>query len=73
MSPEWQIDEVDKFMSLRRFLSKKGKREEFKAHIGKARLAMLRRKWWSTLLKTTPKLIVFGSNVKVVLLNGSDT
>lgn len=72
MSPEWQIDEVDKFMSLRRGLSKK-RREELKAHIGKRRLAMLRRKWWSTLLKTTPRLKVVGSNVKVVLLNGSDT
>ena len=49
--------------------------EDIQARIGKARqaLAMLRPIWRSTALTTKTKLRVFGSNVKAVLLYGSET
>ena len=54
---------------------KGGTEEEIQARIGKARqaFAMLRPIWRSTALTTKTKLRVLGSNVKVVLLYGSET
>ena len=60
---EW-VEEVDKFTYLGSIVSKKGGTDEgIKARIGKARQA----------LTTKTKLRVFGSNVKAVLLYGSET
>ena len=54
---------------------KGGTEEEIQARIGKARqaFAMLRPIWRSTALTTKTKLRVLGSNVKAVLLYGSET
>ena len=70
------IDEVDEFTYLGSIVSKKGGTDEdIQARIGKARqaFAMLRPIWRSTALTTKTKLRVFGSNVKAVLLYGSET
>ena len=69
---------MDEFAYLGSIVSKKGGTDEdIMARIGKARQAsaMLRPIWQSTALttKTKPKLRVFSSNVKAVLLYGSET
>ena len=72
---EW-VEEVDEFTYLGSIVSKKGgTNEDIQARIGKARqaFAMLRPIWRSTALTTKTKLRVFGSNVKAVLLYGSET
>ena len=64
------------FTYLGSIVSKKGGTDEdIQARIGKARqvFAMLRPIWRSTALTTKTKLRVFGSNVKAVLLYGSET
>ena len=71
-----RIEEVDEFTYLGSILSKKGGTDEdIQARIGKARqaFAMLKPTWRSTVLTTGTKLRIFGSNVKVVLLYGSET
>ena len=71
-----RIEEVDEFTYLGSIVSKKGGTDEdIQARIGKARQAfgMLRPIWRSTGLTTKTTLRVFGSNVKVVLLYGSET
>ena len=71
-----RIEEVDEFTYLGSIVSKKGDADEdIQARIGKARqvFRMLRPMWRSTALTTKIKLRVFGSNVKVVLLYGSET
>jgi len=73
---EGRIEEVDESTYLGRIVSKKGGTDEdIQAQIGKARqaFAMLRTIWRSTALTTKTKLRVFGSNVKAVLLYGSET
>ena len=70
------IDEVDEFTYLGSIVSKMGGTDEdIQAQIGKARQAfvMLRPIWRSVALTTKTKLRVFGSNVKAVLLYGSET
>ena len=70
------IEEVDEFIYLGSIVSKKGRTDEdIQARIGKARqaFAMLRPIWLSTALTTKTKLRIFGSNVKAVLLYGSET
>ena len=71
-----RVEEVDEFTYLGSIVSKKGGTDEdIQARIGKARqaFAMLRPIWRSTALTTKTKLRVFGSNVKAVLLYGSQT
>ena len=71
-----RIEEVDEFTYLGSIVSKKGGTDEdIQARIGKARQAfgMLRPIWRSTALTTKTKLRIFGSNVKAVLLYGSET
>ena len=71
-----RIEEVDEFTYLGSIVSKKGGTDEdIQARSGKARqaFAMLRPIWRSTALTTKTKLRVFGSNVKAVLLYGSET
>ncbi|PFX27744.1 putative uncharacterized transposon-derived protein F52C9.6 [Stylophora pistillata] len=71
-----QIEEVDEFTYLGSIVSKKGGTDEdIQARIRKARqaFAMLRPIWRSTALTIKTKLRVFGSNVKAVLLYGSET
>ena len=71
-----RVEEVDEFTYLGSIVSKKGGTDEdIQARIGKARqaFAMLRPIWRSTALTTKTKLRVFGSNVKAVLLYGSET
>ena len=70
------IEEVDEFTYLGSIVSKKGGTDEYiQARIGKARqaCAMLRPIWRPTALTTKTKLRIFGSNVKAVLLYGSET
>ena len=67
---------MDEFTFLGSIVSKKGGTDkDIQARIGKARqaFAMLRPIWRSTALTTKTKLRVFGSNVKTVLLYGSET
>ena len=67
---------MDESIYLGSIVSKKGGTDEnIQARIGKARqaFAMLRPIWRSTALKTKTKLIIFGSNVRAVLLYGSET
>ena len=67
---------MDEFTHLESIVNKKeGTDEDIKARIRKARQAfvMLRPIWRSTALTTKTNLRVFGSNVKVVLLYGSET
>ena len=71
-----RVEEVDEFTYLGSIVSKKGDTDEdIQARIGKARqaFAMLRPIWRSTALTTKTKLRVFWSNVKAVLLYGSET
>ena len=70
-----RVEEVDEFTYLGSIVSKGGTDEDIQARIGKARqaFAMLRPIWRSTALTTKTKLRVFGSNVKAVLLYGSET
>ena len=71
-----RVEEVDEFTYLGSIVSKKGGTDEdIQARIGKARqaFAMLRPIWRSTALTTKTKLRVFGTNVKAVLLYGSET
>ena len=71
-----RVEEVDEFTHLGSIVSKKGGTDEdIHARIGKAgeAFAMLRPIWRSTALTTKTKLRVFGSNVKAVLLYGSET
>jgi len=71
-----RIEEVDEFTCLGSIVSKKGGTDEdIQARIGKTRqaFAMLRPIWRSTALTTKTKLRVFGSNVKAVILYGSET
>ena len=71
-----QVEEMDEFTYLENIVSKKeGIEGDNQARIRKARqaLAMLRPIWRSTEPTTKTKLRVFGSNVKVVLLYGSET
>ena len=71
-----RVEEVDEFTYLGSIVSNKGGTDEdIQARIGKARqaFAMLRPIWRSTALTTKTKLRVFGSNVKAVLLYGSET
>ena len=70
------IDEVDEFTYLGSIVSKTGGTDEdIQAQIGKARqaFAMLSPIWRSTAPTTKIKLRVFGSNLKAVLLYGSET
>ena len=70
------IKEVDEFIYLGSIVSKKGGTDEdIQARIGKARqaFAMLRPICRSTALTTKTKLRIFESNVKAVLLYGSET
>ena len=67
---------MDEFIYLGNIVSKKGGTDEdIQARIGKARRAfvMLRPIWRSTALTTKTKLRIFESNVKAVLLYGSET
>lgn len=67
---------MDEFTYLGSIVSKKGGTDEgIQARIRKARqaFAMLRPIWRSTASTTKTKLRVFGSNVKAVLLYGSET
>ena len=71
-----RVEEVDEFTYLGSIVSKKGGTDEdIQSRIGKARqaFAMLRSIWRSTAVTTNTKLRVFGSNVKAVLLYGSET
>jgi len=71
-----RIEEVDGFTYLGSIVSKKGGTDEdIQVRIGKARQAFTKLKpiWRSTALTTRTKLRVFGSNVKAVLLYGSET
>ena len=67
-----QVEEVDEFTYLG---NKGGTDEDIQAPIGKARKAfvMPRPIWRSTALTIKTELRVFGSNVKAVLLCGSET
>ena len=71
-----RIEEVDEFTYLGSIVNKKGGTDEdIQARLGKASQAFpifrpIRR---STTLTTKTKLIVFESNVKAVLLYGSET
>ena len=67
---------MDEFIYLGSIVSKKGGTDEdIQARIGKARqaFAMLRPIWRSTALTAKNKLRILGSNVKAVLLYGSET
>ena len=71
-----RIEEVDEFTYLGSIVRKKGRSDkDIQARIGKARLAfaMLKPIWRSTALTTGTKLRIFASNVKAVLLHGSET
>ena len=71
-----RAEELDEFKYLGNIVSKKGGTDEvIQAGIGKARqvFALLRPIWQSTGLTTKTKLRVFVSNVKVMLLYGSET
>ena len=73
-----RIEEVDEFKYLGSIISKKGGTDEdiqARIAIGRARqtFAMLRPVWRSTALTTNTKLRVFESNVKPLLLYGSET
>ena len=72
---EW-IEEVEEFKYLGGIVSKKGGTDEdIQARIGKARqaFAMLKPIWRITALTARTMLRDFGSNVKAVLLCGSET
>jgi hypothetical protein len=71
-----ELKEVDSFTYLGSVLSATGgSYEDIKTRIGKARYAFntLRPVWRSTSLSTHSKLRIFNSNVKSVLLYGSET
>ena len=71
-----KLEEVDSFTYLGSIInSQGGTDEDVKSRIGKARTAfvMLRNIWNSTKLQTRTKLRFFNSNVKAVLLYGSET
>ena len=71
-----RVEEVDEFTYLGSTVSKKGGTDEdIQGRIGKARqaFAMLKPVWRSTALTTRTKLRIFRSNVKAVLLYGSET
>ena len=71
-----RIEEVDEFTYLGSIVSKTGGTDkDIQARIRKVRNAfpMLRPIWQSRALTTKTKLRVFGSNVKAVLLYGSET
>ena len=71
-----RLEEVDSFTYLGSIInSQGGTDEDVKSRIGKARTAfvMLRNIWNSTKLQTRTKLRFFNSNVKAVLLYGSET
>ena len=68
--------ETDSFTYLGSTINKRGGTiEDFKARIQKARVAfiMLRKIWTAKQIKTNTKLRIFNSNVKAVLLYGSET
>ena len=70
------LEETDSFTYLGSTINKHGGTEEdVKARIQKARVAfiMLRKMWRAKLIKTNSKLRIFNSNVKAVLLYGSET
>ena len=74
--PGERVKEVDEFTYLGSVVSKKGGTdEEIQACIGKARqvFAMLKPIWRITALTARTMLRDFGSNVKAVLLCGSET
>jgi len=71
-----RMEEVDEFTYLGSIVRKKGGSDkDIQARIGKATLAfaMLKPIWRSTALTTGTKLRIFASNVKAVLLYGSET
>ena len=71
-----RVEEVDEFTYLGSIVSKKGGTDEdIQVRIGKAgqAFAMLKPVWRSTALTTRTKLRILGSNVKAVLLYGSET
>ena len=70
-----RIEEVDEFKYLGSIISKNGGTDEdIQARIGRARQTIaMRPVWRSTALTTKTKLGVFESNVKGVLLYGSET
>ena len=73
---ENQIEEVDTFTYLGSVIDKQGGTDaDVKSRIGKARTAftLLRNIWKSRQLKTKTKIRFFNSNVKAVLLYGSET
>ena len=70
------LEEVDKFTYLGSIVSKQGGTEEdVAARIGKARSAFIALKniWKSKEIRTRTKIRLFNSNVKSVLLYGSET
>ena len=70
------LQEVDSFTYLGSIIDKKGGTEaDVKTRIGKARTAFfqLNNVWKSGVLGTTTKIRIFNSNVKSVLLYGSET
>ena len=71
-----RIEEVESFIYLGSIIDKQGGTEaDVKSRIGKARtaFALLRNLWKSRQLKTATKIRFFNSNVKSVLLYGSET
>ena len=70
------LEETDSFTYLGSTINKHGgTAEDVKARIQKARVAfiMLRKIWRAKQIKTNTKLRIFNSNVKAVLLYGSET
>ena len=70
------LEETDSFTYLGNTINKNGGTEEYvKARIQKARVAfiMLRTIWTAQHIKINTKLKIFNSNVKAVLLYGSET
>ncbi|KAK2188443.1 hypothetical protein NP493_132g05029 [Ridgeia piscesae] len=70
------LEKTDLFTYLYSTISKNGDTEDYvKARIQKARVAfiMLRNSWRAKQIKINTKLRIFNSNVKAVLLYGSET
>ena len=70
------LEETDSFTYLGSTINKHGGTEEdVKARIQKARVAfiMLRKIWRAKQIKTNTKLRIFNSNIRAVLLYGSET